>query len=43
MQSQNIDAAKDDEILMTQKILILDDEFGGKSKGRGEKIKRDYE
>ena len=27
-----LDAGKDDEILMTQKILIMDDEFGGKSK-----------
>jgi len=34
-----LDAAKDDEILMTQKILILDDEFGGKSKAEAKKLK----
>ena len=34
-----LDAGKDDEILMTQKILILDDEFGGKSKSEAKKLK----
>ena len=35
-----LDREKDDEILMTQKLLLLDDEFGGKSKKDAEKIKR---
>ena len=34
-----LDAGKDDEILMTQKILILDDEFGGKSKLESKRFK----
>ena len=34
-----LDAGKDDEILMTQKILILDDEFGGKSKLEAKRLK----
>jgi len=34
-----LDAGKDDEILMTQKIRILDDEFGGKSKLEAKRLK----
>lgn len=34
-----LDAGKDDEILMTQKIIILDDEFGGKSKAEAKRLK----
>ena len=34
-----LDAGKDDEILMTQKIMILDDEFGGKSKLESKRLK----
>lgn len=34
-----LDAGKDDEILMTQKLVIMDDEFGGKSKKESEKMK----
>jgi hypothetical protein len=34
-----LDAGKDDEILMTQKIVIVDDEFGGKSKKEAKKLK----
>jgi predicted P-loop ATPase len=34
-----LDAGKDDEILMTQKILLIDDEFGGKSKQEAKKLK----
>jgi predicted P-loop ATPase len=34
-----LDAGKDDEILMCQKILILDDEFGGKSKMEAKRLK----
>ena len=34
-----LDAGKDDEILMCQKILICDDEMGGKSKQEAKKIK----
>lgn len=34
-----LDAGKDDEILMTQKLLIVDDEFGGKSKQEAKKLK----
>ena len=34
-----LDAGKDDEILMTQKLLIVDDEMGGKSKQEAKKIK----
>lgn len=34
-----LDAGKDDEILMTQKLLICDDEFGGKSKQEAKKLK----
>ena len=34
-----LDAGKDDEILMTQKIIIIDDEFGGKSKQEAKKLK----
>ena len=36
-----LDAGKDDEILMTKTLLILDDEFGGKSK-QDEKKFKDY-
>jgi predicted P-loop ATPase len=34
-----LDAGKDDEILMTQKLLIVDDEFGGKSKREDKHMK----
>lgn len=34
-----LDAGKDDEILMTQKILIMDDEMGGKSKNESKRLK----
>ena len=34
-----LDAGKDDEILMCQKIMILDDEFGGKSKMESKRLK----
>lgn len=34
-----LDAGKDDEILMTQKIMILDDEFGGKTKKDSKRLK----
>ena len=34
-----LDAGKDDEILMTNKLLIVDDEFGGKSKKEAAKLK----
>jgi predicted P-loop ATPase len=34
-----LDAGKDDEILMTQKILIVDDEMGGKSKAESKRLK----
>lgn len=34
-----LDAGKDDEILMTQKLIICDDEMGGKSKQDAKKIK----
>jgi len=34
-----LDAEKDSEILMCQKILILDDEFGGKSKFEAKRLK----
>lgn len=34
-----LDAGKDDEILMTQKILIMDDEMGGKSKKENKRLK----
>lgn len=34
-----LDAGKDDEILMTQKILIVDDEFGGKTKQEEKRFK----
>lgn len=34
-----LDQGKDDEILMTQKILIMDDEFGGKSKESEKRFK----
>jgi predicted P-loop ATPase len=34
-----LDAGKDDEILMTQKVLIVDDEFGGKSKQEEKRFK----
>ncbi len=34
-----LDAGKDDEILMTQKILIMDDEMGGKSKKDEKRLK----
>ncbi len=34
------DREKDDDLLMTQKLLILDDEFSGKSKQDAKKMKR---
>lgn len=34
-----LDAGKDDEILMTQKLLIMDDEMGGKSKKESTRLK----
>lgn len=34
-----LDAGKDDEILMTQKLLIMDDEMGGKSKKDERRLK----
>jgi hypothetical protein len=34
-----LDSGKDDEILMTQKLLIMDDEFGGKYRSQSEKLK----
>ena len=34
-----MDAGKDDEILMTKKLLILDDEYGGKSKKEEKRLK----
>jgi predicted P-loop ATPase len=34
-----LDREKDDEILMTQKLILLDDEFSGKSKKDSEKLK----
>ena len=36
----NLDDGKDSEILMTQKLLIVDDEFGGKTKKDATKLKR---
>ena len=36
----NLDEGKDSEILMTKKWLIVDDEFGGKSKKDATKLKR---
>lgn len=35
----SLDAGKDDEILMTKKILVMDDEYGGKSKNDAKKLK----
>lgn len=34
-----LDAGKDDDIMMTQKLLIMDDEFGGKNKQEAKQIK----
>jgi len=34
-----LDAGKDDEILMTQKLVIMDDELGGKSKQEAKRLK----
>lgn len=34
-----LDAGKDDEILMTQKIIIMDDEMGGKNKKEDKRLK----
>lgn len=34
-----LDAGKDDEILMTQKLIIMDDEMGGKSKKEASRLK----
>lgn len=36
----NLDEGKDSEILMCKKLLIIDDEFGGKSKKDATKLKR---
>lgn len=35
-----LDAGKDDEILMTKKLIIMDDEMGGKSKSEEKILKR---
>jgi len=35
-----LDEGKDSELLMTQKMLIIDDEYGGKSKADAQKLKR---
>lgn len=34
-----LDAGKDDEILMTQKLILMDDEMGGKSKTETKRLK----
>lgn len=34
-----LDAGKDDDILMTQKLVIMDDEMGGKSKKEAKRLK----
>jgi hypothetical protein len=34
-----LDGGKDDEILMTQKLIVMDDEFSGKSKKEAAKLK----
>jgi predicted P-loop ATPase len=34
-----LDAGKDDDLLMTQKLLIMDDEMGGKSKRENKRLK----
>lgn len=34
-----LDAGKDDDILMTQKLIIMDDEMGGKSKQESKRLK----
>lgn len=34
-----LDAGKDDEVLMCEKLIIVDDEFGGKSKQEAKKLK----
>lgn len=34
-----LDAGKDDDILMTQKLIIMDDEMGGKSKKEAKRLK----
>lgn len=34
-----LDAGKDDEILMTQKLIIMDDEMGGKNKKEDKRLK----
>lgn len=34
-----LDAGKDDDILMTQKVVIMDDEMGGKSKQESKRLK----
>lgn len=36
----DMDNGKDDEILMTKKLIILDDEYGGKSKRESKKLKK---
>lgn len=36
----DLDSGKDDEILMTKKIIVMDDEYGGKSKQDAKKIKK---
>ncbi len=35
----NLDSGKDDELLMTQKLVIMDDEMGGKSKQDAKRFK----
>jgi len=39
MAQSKLDRDKDDEVLMSQKIIILDDEYAGKSKRESSKIK----
>jgi predicted P-loop ATPase len=38
--TSQLDKEKDDDLLMTQKLLILDDEYSGKSKQEARKMKR---
>lgn len=40
MALSQLDSGKDDEILMCEKLIILDDEYSGKSKDDARKIKR---
>lgn len=40
MADSQLDQPKDDEILMSKKLIIFDDEYGGKSKTDAKKLKR---